>query len=376
VLSVIGVVVAVAGILYFRYGWPIKPPPLPPPEVTSAHFTLIEGMVRVKAKSTLDWREADTLMPLGAGDLIRTWPRSLAEITFVDRNVVRLSPESLMTIEGNPERIEYVMSSGVLNLRTAAGRDGRSTTVGIPSGRGVVAPSSEADFTVGSGYSDVSVTSGQVDLETAAGDRLQVASSEGVRIDASGRAGPKMRLPGIPDLVEPARQARVYVSANALARFEWRPVNDAAGYRFMLARSAGFAAPVADTRDTLTSVEVRGLEPGEYHWRVAALGMNGVSGRFSPAARFTVARPTAGPPDLVLGPVQLHANLLQVKGKTEPGATVTVNGQRLKVEPDGSFNDWVALTEMGRQEVVIRSKGLDTDQFTEKKVTVTVRPEG
>jgi hypothetical protein len=104
--------------------------------------------------------------------------------------------------------------------------------------------------------------------------------------------------------------------------------------------------------------------------------MNGVSGRFSPAARFTVARPTAGPPDLVLGPVQLHANLLQVKGKTAPGATVTVNGQRLKVEPDGSFNDWVALTEMGRQEVVIRSKGLDTDQFTEKKVTVTVRPEG
>jgi len=378
VVAVLGVAVAGAGIYYFRYGWPIRPPPPPPPEVTSAHFTLIEGLVKVKAMSTLDWREADNRMPLGAGDLIRTWPRSLAEITFVDRNVVRLSPESLMTIEGDPERIEYVMSSGVLNLRTGAkGRAGQSTTVGMPSGRGVVAPSSEADFTVGSGYSDVSVTEGQVDLETAAGDRLKVASSEGVRIDASGRAGPKMRLPGMPDLVAPARQSRIYVSPNALTRFEWRAVRDASGYRFMLARSAGFAAPVADSKElTRTSVEVQGLEPGEYFWRVSALGLNGVSGRFSTAARFTVVRPTASAPDLVLSSVQLHANILQVKGKTEPGATVTINGQRLRVEPDGSFSDFVALTEAGNQEVVIRSKGLDTDRFTEKKVTVNVRPEG
>jgi hypothetical protein len=48
-----------------------------------------------------------------------------------------------------------------------------------------------------------------------------------------------------------------------------------------------------------------------------------------------------------------------VKGKTEPGATVTVNGQRVEVEGDGGFNDFITLEKPGRQIVVIRATGLN-----------------
>jgi len=377
----VGLLAAGVGIYYFKYGLIITPAPPPPPVVTTAHFSYIDGSVKVKTvTSPLVWRDGDTQLPLGAGDLIRTWPQSIAEVTFRDETVVRLSPESLITIEPptGEQKVAYVISSGEVNLtKPGGGSARRPTTVGMPSGRAVVSPSSQADFSVGSGYSVVRVSEGQVDLETTAGDRARVGPDEGVRIDASGKAGPKMRLPGVPTLVAPPHQVSVILAREATVRFEWQPVAQAAGYRFMLDRTGTFAAPIADNKDlTKASVEVRGLDPGDYYWRVAALGLNGVSGRFSAPSRLNIAGSSGAAPDLLLQSVQLHSNILQVKGKTDPGATVTINGQRLKVESDGSFSEMVALKDPGRQAVVIRAKGLDSELFTEKKVTVDVRTEG
>ena len=51
-------------------------------------------------------------------------------------------------------------------------------------------------------------------------------------------------------------------------------------------------------------------------------------------------------------------NILQVKGRTEPGATVTVNGQRVEVQGDGSFNEYITLDKPGHQVVVIRATSI------------------
>jgi Glucodextranase, domain B/FecR protein len=376
----VGVLALGAGIYYFIYGRITPPPPPPPPPVNIAHFSYIEGAVKVKTvTSPLVWRDGDTQLPLGAGDLIRTWPKSIAEVIFKDETVVRLSPESLITIEPpSQQRIAYEIRSGEVNLRTPAGANARNpTTVGMPSGRGVVAPASQADFSVGTGYSDVRVTSGQVDLETTAGDRARVGPDEGLRIDASGRAGPKMRLPAMPTLVAPPHLVSLNPGREGAVRFEWQPLAQAVGYRFMLDRTVSFAAPIADDKDlTRPWKELRGLEPGDYYWRVAALGPNGVSGRFSTVSRLNIGGSRGSAPDLILQSVQLHGNIVQVKGKTDPGATVTINGQRLKVEADGTFSDFVALKDAGKQAVVIRAKGQESELFTEKKVTVDVRMEG
>jgi hypothetical protein len=50
---------------------------------------------------------------------------------------------------------------------------------------------------------------------------------------------------------------------------------------------------------------------------------------------------------------------VQVKGRTEAGASVTVNGQRVGVQGDGSFNEFITLEKVGRQDVVIRAAGLN-----------------
>ena len=73
--------------------------------------------------------------------------------------------------------------------------------------------------------------------------------------------------------------------------------------------------------------------------------------------------PTSGtgaePPPLTLDVVDLRTNILQVKGRTEPGGRVTVNEQRVDVQTDGSFNEFITLEKPGRQTVVIRATGIN-----------------
>ncbi len=71
--------------------------------------------------------------------------------------------------------------------------------------------------------------------------------------------------------------------------------------------------------------------------------------------------PGSGPPPVLVlqQPLEVRSNILQVKGRTEPGSTLTVNGQRVDVASDGSFNEFVTLDKPGRQTVLIRAMGLN-----------------
>jgi hypothetical protein len=64
------------------------------------------------------------------------------------------------------------------------------------------------------------------------------------------------------------------------------------------------------------------------------------------------------PPPLLIESVDVRTNILQVKGRTEPGASVTVNGQPVDVQADGSFNEFITLDKPGAQVVLIRATGL------------------
>jgi hypothetical protein len=47
---------------------------------------------------------------------------------------------------------------------------------------------------------------------------------------------------------------------------------------------------------------------------------------------------------------------VQVKGRTEAGASLTINDQAIAVRPDGSFNEILTLNP-GRQDIVVRAVG-------------------
>jgi hypothetical protein len=388
----IALLILIGGGAYYHYfGTPINPNPVidvPAPTVTTARFTSIEGNVKVKPVGVFDWYSADASMVLRKSDLVRTGPGGTAEITFFDGTVVHVRPDSLITIEDTSEdfatkrrRVAWHISSGEVNFQTGKKNvPGSATEISTPTVQRLTA----GELTDGgirveqSGDSDVKIYRGSTQVVTKAGEKLTLGASEALKIDATGKAGPKQVLLDAPVLQAPPHQTEISYPdpTRATTLLAWKPVIGATSYHVMVDYSPYFNRPLVDQVRKDSSVELRGLDTGKYYWRVAALDKDGVEGGFSGFARFTVVRKDGGargegtPPLLVIEAVDVRTNILQIKGRTEPGATVTVNEQRVDVQGDGSFNEFIQLDKAGRQLVVIRSTGINGGVNEQKRPIV------
>jgi len=383
------VVILVAGGIYYWYGKaaPAPSPAANPSPVTTAHFTSIEGSVKVKSVGTFEWVTADREILLKKSDLVRTGSGSAAEITFFDGTVVHVRPDSLITIEETSEdpstkqrRVAWRVSSGEVKFDTARRNvPGSTTEVSTPTVRATAGELSQAGVRVAeAGDTDVKVFTGApMRVETKSGEKVQVNPNEALRVDDAGRAGPKVLLPGVPTLLAPDLQAElVYPDpARSTTLFGWKEVPTAATYHFQIDFSNYFNNPQYDRRGWKgNTISLNGLDPGAYYWRVASIDKDQTEGNFSEAFRFTIVRPTrsaGGPvPALAVQSLEPRGNIVQVKGQAEPGATVTINGQRIEVKGDGSFNEFITLEKPGRQDVVIRATGMNGTVKEEKRTVV------
>jgi hypothetical protein len=369
---------------YLRNHQPQTVVETPAPAVVTAQLLTIEGNVKVKAVGILEWVTADKSMVLQKGDVVRTAAGSAAEIRFFDGTVVHLRPDSLVTIDTgedpqqqNRRSSQLHISSGHADFQTPPKAGSSITTPTATTRAG--ADTNGGVQVAEAGDTEVKLYKGTGQIETSAGQKLNLSTNEGVKVDQGGKAGPKLQLPPAPILVNPPHQAEIsYMDPEkAVTLLVWRPVAQATSYHVMLDYSAHFNRPLVDRKGIKDStVELRGLDVGRYYWRVSA-DKDEVEGDFSTFSKFTVTRPTgpnAGngpPPPLFIDPLDVRSNIVQVKGRTEPGATVTVNGQRVDVQEDGSFNEFITLQEPGKQLVVIRSTGLNGG-INEQKRTVIV----
>ncbi len=98
-----------------------------------------------------------------------------------------------------------------------------------------------------------------------------------------------------------------------------------------------------------------------FFWRVASLGKNLQQSEWSPTRRFRVVAgngrggPDTAPPDLTLQRPQVNGTLVIVAGKTEPGCSVTVNGEPADLDPAGNFKKVISMTREGINTVVVRA---------------------
>lgn len=351
----------------------------PPATVTTARFTTLEGNVKVKTVGTFEWVNADRAMVLRKSDLVRTGPGSAAEITFFDGTLVHVRPDSLITIEETSEdpstkrrKVAWHISSGEVQFNAPRpGTGGSEREISTPTLRTTTREAAAGGVAVQeSGESNVKLYSGTAKVETKTGETLQLEANTQLKVDAAGKSTPAHALPPVPALLAPQHQTEITYQdpARATTLLVWKPVPGATGYHVMLDYNAYFNRPLVDRTGIVEpSVEVRGLDVGKYYWRVAAVDKDGVEGSFSDFARFAVNRPQGGgrgtgdPPAIIIESIEVRQNILQVRGRTEPGATLTVNGQRVDVASDGVFNEFIQLPaeKAGRQLVVFRSVGIN-----------------
>lgn len=387
-----GAVVLLAGAVAYRYlgpsSLPTGAPSSGPPSTFGARFNSFEGNVQVRQAGTLEWRNADRSMLLSKSDLVRTGSSGSAEIRFTDGTLFHVRPDSLITIDESSEnptsrsrQVALTIQSGEANFQTPErGVPGSETRISTPTVR-----TTAGDDVVGSilvadrGDTGIKVYRGVVGAETKAGQKVQLSANQGVRVDATGVAGPKIALPGVPTLLAPPHQAEIaYVDpARSTTLLAWKAVPGAAAYHVLLDYSVSFTRPVVDRKDwrSGSSIEVRGLDVGTYFWKVAAVDKDGVEGSFSDFARFVVTKPQAGAaqlpaPPLAIETLEARGNILQVKGRTEPGASLTVNGQRIDVTANGSFNEYITLEVGAKPLVVIRATGINGGVNEQKRPVV------
>lgn len=125
--------------------------------------------------------------------------------------------------------------------------------------------------------------------------------------------------PQAPLLIEPRQNGRVPAPDVELRCTEG---TGAEGYRFEVARDPGFAMLAASSADVAQcSHTVHALQPGRYHWRVAAVARDAQGqrdqGPFSPPAVFTVTAlpPAPGHLDMRTG----NRNTLDLQWSASPG---------------------------------------------------------
>jgi hypothetical protein len=374
IVAGVALALGAAGGFWYYYEHPKAPPPPVDASTTaaSARFVTIEGSVQMKAAGSLRWESANKAMVLNKADLVRTGSGSSAEIRFFNDAVFRVRPDSVFIIEESSEdpaskqrRAAVKIQSGEVNFQVPQRNlRGGATTISTPTVQTTAADEAEGNVNVaGGGVSTLRLFRGSMQGQTTGGDKLALTANEGMKIDAQGRAGPKVVLPGVPTLTAPPPQADIAYPnpAEATTLLAWKPVPGAMAYHVLVDMTASFNRPVVDRKEWKPlSMELRGLDVGNYFWQVAAVDKDGTQGSFSEPSRFVVSQgvPRGAPPQLSMEPLSPRGNAVQVKGRTEAGVALSVNGQRIDVRPDGSFNEFLTLSS-GRQEVVVRATGAD-----------------
>jgi hypothetical protein len=267
------------------------------------------------------------------------------------------------------------IQSGEADFRTPAQAGDRRFEV--PGGRAVPERETEGNVQVArDGKAAIRNFKGKSRVDSWRGQQIELGPNEGAQIDAQGQAGPKLPLPSMPTLAAPPDrfEADSPDPSQTTTLLTWNGVPGARSYRVVVDTSTAFVGPSLDRRvDQGTQLELRALEAGTYYWKVAAVDASGVEGGFTSPWCFSLVKAQSGllkPPGLVLDVIELRGTQLHVGGRSEPGVTVDINGVRIPVQSDGSFNEHVVLP---RNAIVVSIRATGANgAVTEQQLPIVV----
>ena len=336
------------------------------PLQTQARFVNLDGKVQVKKVNTTQWATADYRMSLDKGDLIQTGSDGVARLTFADGTTYTVKSDTLIMVEENtvgpdrPTRVGVAISSGALDLSTSNWeQSGSHAEVRFPENQAVasIQQNSRASVTSdpASKKSEITVASGGAELkrgeETVVLGRYERASF------SPGGPVAKSQVLAPPDLVFPGNLQPIIVPdpARASVKFEWKPVAEAVHYTLRVSTTSMFSRVVAEKKVNTTFAEVTGLDSGDYFWAVVATDAQNRMSEPSDIFKFQLAAQGRTPEmQLDVESTQLHGSVVEIRGQTEPGAALMVNGQPVaQIDKDGRFLYFTPPMPRGSQTLVI-----------------------
>jgi hypothetical protein len=348
-----------------------------------AHFTALDGTVRIKKGNGNSWIAADFNVPLDKGDVVQTGSEGMAKVVFNDGTSYTVKQDSLIVIEENSANdqqqtnIAVAVSTGTVDLSTATYSQGSKSQVIVAGATASLAPESAAQV-----HNDPKSDSHEILMKKGAGEvtrngeTVQLANWEKVSFRQAETHMEKAKDIGPPTPISPANMAPIFTSGEATkdVEFSWTPMANAAGYRLRISRNPYFSSTLLDKRVSTADVTVTSLGEGAYYWIVQSYEPSGKESVESEKNRFTIipkGKQTEAI-DLELDPFIQHGHVIEVTGKTQVGARVMVNGHEVPmVTTDGTFHYFTPALGPGEAVITVTAQtaqgGVNTQQ---KKIII------
>jgi hypothetical protein len=318
----------------------------------SAKISSMDNKVNVKPAGDIAWATARLDMPLYNRDAIQTYKRARARVEFDPENHLEIGENSLVVFQ-SMERDLFLPKARTFRVMVEGELRGRLSRSGAGSANLEVAlPGTHLQMTPGQGQggdvefrltvnpdksSTLSVHRGNAQL-LVGGESVSLEGNHGLTIGADGQPQSIVSLPSPPQPKLPAEgSAAYYRDLPPRVTFSWQPAETAEGYRLTIARDPAFRQLVVDEQLTGSSFRHGNLKGGTYYWRVQST-KGTMEGAPSESRALQVVQDHTPPALTVQKPPKVvRRPTITLRGKTEPGTRIYIEGTPVQVNKDGSF---------------------------------------
>ncbi|MCA9609530.1 MAG: hypothetical protein KC619_28220, partial [Myxococcales bacterium] len=320
----------------------------------------VRGDVRTRRPDAADWvplRVGEALHPL---DTVQTMDDGSVTLRFEDSGgTSHLDPRTTLELPPAPAHVARLRHvSGRLRARLEPGAADARLEVHLPPGTLVVGADDaghvegplEAQVEVDDERTEIAMIRGRGRLTRDGGTPLSIEERRYVRVSNEGSLMESGWTGRPVELLDPAPEARV--RTRGLVRFCWAPAPGVDEYRLEVGAGGQTPAPARVLTETEAGLE---LSSGTYRWTVR--GLRDGEPQREGEVRFLVVELDRTPPPLQLSSPAAGEEVAEptvwVRGTTEAGARVTIDGHAVHVSPDGSFARREAVPR-GLTNVVVR----------------------
>ena len=331
-----------------------------------AHFTNLDGTVRVKRNNSNVWQNASYDLPLSKGDVIQTGPEGIAKVVFTDGTNYTIKQDSLIVVEDNSTneaqqtQVAVQVTTGTVDLATATYSQGSSSRVIVAGATASLGPESSAQVhndNLGNDHTIlVKQGSGQVARN---GEVVRLGSYERISFKAEDVKMTHLKEVGPPTLITPANMSPIFATKDSgQLDFTWTPMPNVRAYHIRVSKNPYFTQLAEDRTVPLSELKLAPLPEGAYYWAVQSIDQQGKESVESEHNKFTIiAKSAASTLALTLDPFVQHGHVIEVRGKTDPAARVMVNGDEVPViGSDGSFRYYTPPLSSGENSITVTAQ--------------------
>jgi hypothetical protein len=344
-----------------------------------AHFTALDGTIRVRKANGNVWIKADYNVPLEKGDVVQTGAEGMAKVVFNDGTNYTVKQDSLIVIEENSANdqqqtnVSVAVTTGTVDLTTATYVQGSKSQVIVAGAKASLAPDSAAQVhnDPRSDQHEILVKKGSGEIERN-GEVVHLSNWEKVSFQADAKTMDKGKEIGPPVPIAPGNMMPIFITEGEKSKdveFNWSAMPGAAGYQLRISHNPYFSSLLLDRKVESPNVVVTGLAQGAYYWAIKSYDASGKESVESEKNRFTIIPRAKEKVELPLDiePFIQHGHVIEVQGKTEGGARVMVNGREVPiVADDGSFHYFTPPLPNGENMITVTAQnskgGVNTRQ--------------